>query len=120
MTVKEFYERIGGGYEEAMSQLRKEDRIAKYLGMFLRDDSFAKLKESMESGDMELAFRAAHTLKGVTANLAFAKLRALSSSLTEDLRNGRDIEHAKAAYPEVAACYEQVVAAIQEFNASRG
>ena len=119
MTVQEFYERIGGGYEEAMGQLRKEERIAKYVGMFLRDDAFATLKQGMESGDMELAFRGAHTLKGVTANLAFQKLRRLSSDLTEDLRNGRDIEHAKLAYPEVAACYEEVIQAITEFKESQ-
>ena len=114
MTVQEFYEKIGGGYEEAMNQLRKEERITKYLGMFLRDDSFQMLKEGMEEDDMEKAFRGAHTLKGVSANLALAKLRGMASALTEDLRGGRDIEHAKAVWPEVAACYEQVIGAIRE------
>ena len=117
LTVKEFYDKIGGSYDTAMSQMRKEERVAKYAGMFLRDDSFAMLKEGMESGDMEKAFRGAHTLKGVAGNLAFAELRDLVSALTEDLRNGKDIEHAKAAYPETAACYEKVIAAIKEFTA---
>ena len=116
MTVKEFYDRIGGGYEDAVSLLRKEERIAKYLGMFLNDDSFQLLKDGMESGDMEKAFRGAHTLQGVTANLGLAKLRKLASDLTEDLRGGCDIEHAKAAFPEVAACYEHVIGTIREFK----
>ena len=114
MDLKEFYERIGGGYDEAMSQLRKEERIVKYLGMFLKDDSFSILKNAMESGDMETAFRGAHTLKGVSANLALGKLKTTSSALTEDLRGGRDIEHAKAFYPEVAMWYETVIETIKE------
>ena len=118
MTVKEFYEQIGGGYEDAMSQLRKEERIAKYLGMFLRDDSFAMLKEGMESGDMEKAFRGAHTLKGVSANLALKRLKEAVSELTEDLRGGKDLEHARAAYPGTAALYEQAVLAIRELTGS--
>ena len=119
MTVKEFYECTGGGYEEAMSQLRKEDRIVKYLGMFLRDDSFAMLKDGMETGDMEKAFRGAHTLKGVSANLALARLRRLVSDLTEDLRGGFDLAHAKEAFPEVAACYEEIITAIKELSNSQ-
>ena len=117
MTVKEFYDRIGGGYDQAMSQLRKEERIAKYLGMFPKDDSFQMLKDGMESGDMEKAFRGAHTLKGVSANLALADLRQKVSDLTEDLRGGRDLAHAVEAWPVVAACYEQVIRAIEELTA---
>ena len=116
MTAKEFYDSIGGGYETALSQLRKEERIAKYLKMFLRDDSFEMLRQGMESGDMEAAFRGAHTLKGVSANLALLRLRDMVSALTEDLRGGRDIAHAKQAYPEVAACYAQVIEAIRTFT----
>ena len=120
MTVKEFYEHIGGGYETAMSQLRKEERITKYLGMFLRDDSFAMLKEGMESGDMEKAFRGAHTLKGVSGNLALGSLRNQVTALTEDLRNGCNIEHAKEAYPELVRSYEHVIEEIKELTNAAG
>ena len=116
MNVKEFYESVGGDYNEAMSLLRKEERAAKYLGMFLRDDSFSILKEGMDNDDMELAFRGAHTLKGVAGNLCLARLKKLASDLTEDLRNGADIEHAKAAYPAVADCYKEVIDKIQEYT----
>ena len=113
MTVKEFYESIDGNYDEAMCQLRKEERIVKYLTMFLRDDSFENLRTGMEEGDMQKAFLGAHTLKGICGNLVFTRLQGLSSSITEDLRNGHDLEHAKVAYPEVAACYKQIVDAVK-------
>ena len=42
----------------------------------------------MEAGNREEAFRAAHTIKGICANLAFNTLLASSEELTEALRNG--------------------------------
>ena len=119
MTVKEFYDKIGGGYEDAITQLRKEERIARYIKMFPGDDSFSTLADALKSGDIETAFRGAHTLKGVCANLAFARLRALASDITEDLRGGKDPAHAQQAFPEVEECYRQVIAAIEEFAQSQ-
>ena len=115
MTVKEVYEQIGGSYDVAMSLMRKEERVKKYLGMFLQDESFAKLKNGMDSGNMQAAFIGAHTLKGVCGNLSFNRLRDLVSDLTEDLRNGTDIPHAKASFPAVAACYQDTVEKIRQF-----
>ena len=115
MQAKDVYDKIGGSYDTALSQFRKEERFLNYFGMFLRDDSFPQLKEGMESGDMQKAFVGAHTLKGVAGNLAFTKLCSLATAITEDLRNGRDIEHAKIAYPEVEACYNDTISAVKEF-----
>ena len=115
MTVKEAYEQMGGTYEDAMGLMRKEERVKKYLGMFLRDESFGKLQAAMESGDMGAAFAAAHTLKGVCGNLAFTRLRIVVSDLTEDLRNGRDIPHAKQLMPDVTARYQETVEVIRKF-----
>ena len=116
MTVKEVYAAIGGSYEDAMGLMRKEERVSKYLGMFLRDDSYQALKDGMDSGDMDKAFRGAHTLKGVTANLALDRLREAASALTEDLRGGKDIEKAKADWPKVTEIYEETIRVIREFK----
>ena len=40
MTVQEFYDEVGGDYNEIMSRLRTEDRIRKFAGMFTRDESY--------------------------------------------------------------------------------
>ena len=117
MTVKELYEQIGGSYDDAISLMRKEERIRKYLGMFLRDGSYQKLSEAMEADDMEAAFNAAHTLKGVCANLSFTRLFDHVSGLTEDLRHGRDIAHAKEVWPTVTARYHETMEALERFLA---
>ncbi len=50
---------------------------------FLDDNSYANLKEAIAAGNVEEAFRAAHTLKGVCLNLGFDNLYKASSAITE-------------------------------------
>lgn len=96
MTVKECYESFGGNYEECMSRLRSDERITKFLVKVVNDGSYALLCESLQKHDMQEAFRAAHTLKGVCMNLSLTRLYESSVKLTEALRNrteyGADID----------------------------
>lgn len=101
--MKELYGKIEGNYNEAITRFKTDDRIKMFLKMFLGDTSFANLKNAMESEDYEAAFMAAHTLKGVLANMAFTDYFNSVSSLTELLRGGKDIPSAKKMYPEVLA-----------------
>ena len=114
MDTKTIYEMIGGDYDDALSRMRKPERVEKFLGLFLKDGSFGQLKECMEKDDMTGAFAAAHTAKGVCANLSIERLRALVSDLTEDLRGGKDIAHAREVWPAVEACYEETAQTIKE------
>ena len=66
MTVKECYEIIGANYEEVESRLRTEERIKKFLLKVLNDKSYDLLCDSIKQKNMEEAFRAAHTLKGIS------------------------------------------------------
>ncbi len=89
MTVRECYAAMGASYEEIVGRLANDDRIKKFLGKFLNEKSFELLCSSLEERNMEEAFRAAHTLKGVSQNLAFTPLVKSVSVLTEQLR-GRE------------------------------
>ena len=54
---------------------------------------------------MELAFRAAHTLKGVCMNLGFDHLYKLSFEITESLRTGNlELESLRRFYFFVRKC----------------
>ena len=111
MTLKECYAAMEGDYDEVFSRLRKDERIQKFVMKFLDDKSFDELKAAVEAGDLETAFRAAHTLKGVTQNLSFAKLFNCTNKLTELLRGGQMDE---ALYKQVEESYHQTIAAIRE------
>ena len=90
MTIKECYEQMGADYEGLLSRLGSEALIKKFAVKFLADGSFQDLKTSLEAGEAEQAFRAAHTLKGICLNLGFDNLYKPSEELTELLR-GREI-----------------------------
>lgn len=88
MTLEQCYAAIGADYQDVLRRLRSEKLVQKFVIKFLDDPSFQELLTTIEEGKGEEAFRAAHTLKGVSQNLGFTSLFTASSALTEALRNG--------------------------------
>ena len=70
MTLQECYAALEGDYEGVMGRLRTERLVQKFVLKFLDDGSYNLLTGSMESGNYDEAFRAAHTIKGVGQNLS--------------------------------------------------
>lgn len=114
MTIQECYEKMGGNFEEVIRRLRKEDFVKKFLVKFPNDPSYGELVSSMEKGDVEVGFRAAHTLKGVCQNLGLERLFRSSNEVTEALRSG-DKDTAETFMPTVVEDYKVTVDAINEF-----
>lgn len=113
MTIKEFYEKTSGNYQEALNRMMKEALVQRFALKFINDGSFNELTAGLAEGNTEIAFRAAHTLKGVCMNLAFTKLAGSAIEITEMLRSG-DIDAAKVYFPAIKADYEMVIAALKE------
>lgn len=113
MNAKEIYDLLGEDYSLAVTRLVKEDRMIKYFQLFIKDTSFSELETAMEADDMEAAFRAAHTLKGICANICLTNLENMAKSITEDLRDGKDIAHAKEFFPRFRDAYEIVIGILQ-------
>ena len=90
MTIQECYQVLGGDYAQVEKRLPGIHLIRKFIAKFLDDGSYPELCRAMEQGQTEEAFRAAHTLKGVSANLGFDRLTASSGELTELLRGRTD------------------------------
>jgi FOG: HPt domain len=116
MTLFEFYNSLGESLDEVLGRLRLESRIAKYLGLFLNDPSFDELKNAFAKNDAKTAFRAAHTLKGVAANLGLNKLSSSSSVLTEDLRPGSFTANSQDLLENVELDYIAAVEGIKQLN----
>lgn len=117
MTIQECYDIIGGNYSDIVSRLRTEERITRFLIKVADDKSFELLTTSLENRNMEEAFRAAHTLKGICLNLSLTRLYDSSSKLTEVLRGradyGDDIE---PLYQKVKEDYELAVENINKLR----
>ena len=117
MTIQECYAALEGDYQEVLGRLYSEALVRKFVGKFLSDQSFQLLEGAMGKKDYEEAFRAAHTLKGVTQNLSFTKLYQSSHEITEALRMKED-GRAQALFPKVEADYIHTAAAIQTFQST--
>lgn len=111
MTVKEFYDKSGGGYEEMFSKFASDDMIKKFLMIFKRDKSFDALVEKLDGGDTEGAFQAAHTLKGVVLNLSLSGLKDPVCNIVEALRAG-NLSAARALFPAVNTAYSRAIEAL--------
>jgi len=60
----------------------------KLLGKFKNDNNLNDLEAAIAAGDLPKAQNAAHTIKGVAANLAFSKLFAECLELETQIKSG--------------------------------
>ena len=116
MTLKDCYAALGGNYDDVIARLRSESFVQKYVVRFPGDESFGLLCRSLESGETQEAFRAAHTLKGMCQTLGFSVLERSSSNMTEALRGG-DLEAGRALLEAVREDYAHTVDVIRAFQA---
>lgn len=118
MTLRECYESIQGDFDGLVGRVMGEERAERFSMKFLNDQSYSQLMDALGQEDYENAFRAAHTLKGVCANLGFSVLQETASELTEELRGGKRPEH-MSLVEQTTAEYERTVSALNAYQASR-
>ena len=113
MTVQQYYAAIGADYNEVIRRLGNEDRIRRFLLKFPADQSFSTLCHSLAENQYEEAFRAAHSLKGISMNLGLTPLAESSSAVTEALRAGPPSEDIGPLFAQLEGDYNTILAAIQ-------
>ena len=113
MTIRECYEELGLDFDAVLSRLINERLVQKFALKFLDDPSFQNLKDALDSKDVETAFRAAHTLKGVCLNLGFDNLYPSSKDLTELLRPG-SMDGYEDLFAEVEKEYNRTCEALRK------
>ena len=114
ISEKEFYEKIGGDYSDALSRLMRDSLIHKFVLKFPDDKNFAALKEAVGGERWDDAFAYAHTLKGVSLNLAFARLSAELVTLNDLLRpQNREALTAQAVRESLRAVEKEYAAVLE-------
>ena len=116
MTLQELYVEIGGDYAEVRGRLPSDKFIQKFVLKFVDDKSYELLLSSLEQGNGEEAFRAAHTIKGVCQNLSFTRLFTSASQLCEALRPGGPPQ-SPDLFTQVKTDYEATLSAIRTYQA---
>ncbi len=69
-----------------------EAMYEKFLKKFVYNSNYTGLEENISSGNYGEAFKCAHTLKGVSANLGLDPIFKAASELTEEFRGKADEE----------------------------
>ncbi|HIQ71308.1 MAG TPA: Hpt domain-containing protein [Candidatus Onthenecus intestinigallinarum] len=101
---------IDGGLERFMDN---EALFLKCLRRFPTDTSFQQLEEALSAGDLQAAFVAAHTLKGVSGNLSLDAVFQASLPVVEALRCDNR-EEAEAAMPALRDIYQKTVIVLSD------
>ncbi len=106
------YAMIGGNEKDVIARFGgNEALLVRFLLKFREDESFSRLEKALSRKDQKTAFLAAHTLKGICANLGFTNLYLASSRITEHLRHG-DIARAQAEFPSLKEGYRALISAL--------
>ena len=103
MTLSELYEAVGEDIINVLKRLEDIETVELFVLEFADDPSYSMLLQSLQESDLESAFRAAHTLKGIGYSLGFKRLGDCSVKLCEKLREGTvpsaaDIRQFKTEY----------------------
>jgi signal transduction histidine kinase/CheY-like chemotaxis protein/HAMP domain-containing protein len=87
----------------------------KLLRQFIEQQGPAveQITEALARGDVGLAERIAHSLKGVAANLGATQVPSAAGALEQSIRDGADAKDVRAATQRVAAHLEPVVTALR-------
>ena len=73
--------------------MNDENFYLRMVAMGLDGKYFNSLEKAIEAHDLQAAFEAAHTLKGVYGNLALTPLYNLVSDVVEDLRAKKEVDY---------------------------
>ena len=112
MNLKECYLAVGGDYDDVMRRFMTEERVDRFLAMFLKDQNFETLCNAMETARYEEAFYAVHTMKGICMNMSLTALSASCITLTENLRGGRPDEQTAPCFAQLKEAYGKTTEAI--------
>lgn len=115
MNLQEFYLSVGGNYNTILARIPSDSLIEKFLFKFVEDPTYNNLLEAQASSNIDAAFRAAHTLKGVAYNLDLNILGDAASTYTELLRGASIFPNPDAA-KAISAAYQLTIQSINKLK----
>lgn len=104
-ALKTFGADTGDGLKRCLDN---EAFYLKLVGKALEDKNFDMLEEAVAAGDLDNAFEAAHSLKGVLGNLALTPIYKPVYDITELLRARTDTDYT-SLIREISDKREQLV-----------
>ena len=114
--IREKLEGVGVDVNDLMERLMGNmTLISRFFKRFPDDASYERMVAGIEKGDVEEAFRGAHSLKGVCANLSMKRFLTVLNPLVDKLREGR-LDGVQVMLSSVDEEYRKVVTMIQDIT----
>ncbi len=109
-------EAYGIDYTDAIDRFGgSADFYEKLALRYLDDSNYVNLVAAMEAEDYDAAYKAAHSLKGVSGNLSFARLFKVAAAASDALYQGEP-QAAATLMPELKEAHEQVLAGLTKWQ----
>ena len=94
MLTIEGLKQFGANTDEGLNRcMGNEAFYFKLIGKVVDDKNFSTLEEAIAAKDLDAAFEAAHSLKGVLGNLALTPIYEPVYEATELLRSRSDVDY---------------------------
>ena len=111
--VKIIMETYGVNYALTMERfMRQEKMYVRILGMLFKDESLGDLRRALQAENLDGAFQAAHTLKGVSGNLGLTPLYEAIWDIVEPLRHGEK----RSDYPAMLEKIEEEFVKVRQMH----
>lgn len=117
MNLSEIYRALGGDLKEVTERLGDEMTVELFLLRFPDDDSFSTLIYELENNNLQKAFRASHTLKGVSQCLGLKRLSNYITEICEILRVGNMVP--SSLLENLKQEYNTVILAISNYTPTK-
>lgn len=106
----------GFNFDDAMARfMGKEELVYKFVMKFLNDKSFTLLSRNLDEKNVEEAFKACHTLKGVASNLSLDGFKKEVVELTEILRAG-SLDGADGLFLQIKNKYDALISILERYG----
>jgi HPt (histidine-containing phosphotransfer) domain-containing protein len=94
MLTIDALKQFGADTEDGLSRcMNNEAFYFKLIGKVIEDKNFKTLEDAVAAKDLDTAFEAAHSLKGVLGNLALTPVYEPVFEITELLRAKSDVDY---------------------------
>lgn len=116
MEIEKLYRKLedwGCDVSGAKERFDDDELFATCIDLFLEDENFKKLNEEIKNNDYQEAFNAAHTIKGVAANLGLTPIYDSVSDVVQELRVG-NLKASKVLMPKLNTDMEKIVEIVKE------
>lgn len=102
--------------DEMLARFNHNESLAmNFLLRFPDDPCFSQLKQGLAQQDIDLAYTAAHSLKGLSGNLSMKALFRQATQVVDDLRR-QDLPAAASKLGLLDAEYTRVVQALAQIQ----